>query len=73
MIVNGGLAVWSCAATAGSGNAIIGNSIVANTGPGIDLGADGATANDPVTAIPGRTTSSTGRRSAARSRPGLGR
>ena len=29
-----------------SGNVVLGNSIRANTGPGIDLGADGVTAND---------------------------
>jgi CSLREA domain-containing protein len=42
---NGGDGIW-VESTAGTGNKIVGNSIYANTGEGIDLGANGVTNND---------------------------
>ena len=42
---NGGDGIW-VGATAGAGNAILGNTIYSNTGLAIDLGANGVTAND---------------------------
>ena len=46
VIRHGGTGGVVLTATAGTGHAIVGNSIVTNTGAGIDLDADGPTAND---------------------------
>jgi hypothetical protein len=40
-------------ATAGSANALLGNSIEANAGLGLDLGGDGVTSNDPPASLDG--------------------